>query len=59
MTFTEKKIDFKTVDLKKLKVKDLKNILNEWDEVCDGCIEKSDFISRIEELKPIHVRDEF
>jgi len=54
----EKTIDFKTVDLKKLKVRDLKKILNDWDEDCDGCIEKSDFIKRIEELKPKYVRDE-
>lgn len=48
----DKQIDLKNVDLKKLKVRDLKKILNDWDEVCDGCIEKSDFINRIEELKP-------
>jgi len=54
----EKQIDFKTVDLKKLKVRDLKKILNDWDEDCDGCIEKSDFIKRIEELKPKYVKDE-
>jgi len=54
----EKQIDFKTVDLKKLKVKDLKKILSDWDEGCDGCLEKADFIKRIEELKPKHVRDE-
>lgn len=54
----EKVIDLKTVDLKKLRVKDLKNILNEWDETCNGCIEKADFISRIEELKPQYVREE-
>lgn len=54
----EKQIDFKTVDLKKLKVKELKKILSDWDEVCDGCLEKADFIKRIEELKPKHVRDE-
>ncbi|OXU19340.1 hypothetical protein TSAR_007526, partial [Trichomalopsis sarcophagae] len=47
----EKQIDLNTVDLKKLKVRDLKKILNDWDETCDGCIEKSDFINRIEELK--------
>lgn len=28
------------------------------DEECDGCIEKQDFIKRIEELKPKYVRDE-
>jgi len=54
----EKQIDFSTVDLKKLKVKDLKKILSEWDEECDGCLEKGDFIKRIEELKPKHVRTE-
>jgi len=54
----EKQIDFKTVDLKKLKVKELKKILNDWDEVCDGCLEKGDYIKRIEALKPKHVRDE-
>lgn len=51
-TFTDKQIDLNTVDLKKLKVKDLKKILNDWDETCDGCLEKPDFIKRIEELKP-------
>lgn len=54
----EKQIDFKTVDLKKLKVKDLKKILSGWDEACDGCLEKADFIRRIEELKPKHVKEE-
>ncbi|XP_050670935.1 mesencephalic astrocyte-derived neurotrophic factor homolog [Leptidea sinapis] len=48
----DKQIDIKNVDLKKLKVRDLKKILNDWDETCDGCIEKTDFIKRIEELKP-------
>ncbi|XP_018324792.1 mesencephalic astrocyte-derived neurotrophic factor homolog [Agrilus planipennis] len=47
-------IDLKTVDLKKLKVRDLKKIINDWGEDCQGCIEKSDFIQRIEELKPVH-----
>jgi len=54
----EKTIDLKTVDLKKLKVRDLKKILSGWDEDCDGCIEKSDFIKRIEALKPKYVREE-
>jgi mesencephalic astrocyte-derived neurotrophic factor len=48
----EKQIDLDTVDLKKLKVRDLKKILSNWDETCDGCLEKADFIKRIEELKP-------
>nr|CAG4645858.1 EOG090X0F26 [Lynceus sp. MCZ IZ 141354] len=44
----EKSIDIKTVDLKKLKVRDLKKILSDWDESCEDCIEKGDFIKRIE-----------
>ncbi|KAG5682226.1 hypothetical protein PVAND_011591 [Polypedilum vanderplanki] len=48
----DKQIDLSTVDLKKLKVRDLKKILSDWDETCDGCLEKPDFIKRIEELKP-------
>merc|ERR1719414_2435861 len=54
----EKQNDWKTVDLKKLKVRDLKKILNDWDEICDGCLEKGDFIKRIEQLKPKYIREE-
>ncbi|KAG4077061.1 hypothetical protein HA402_016048 [Bradysia odoriphaga] len=54
----EKQIDLNTVDLKKLKVRDLKKILNDWDELCDGCLEKTDYIKRIEELKPKYSRTE-
>lgn len=54
----EKQIDLDAVDLKKLKVRDLKKILNDWDEECDGCLEKSDFIKRIEELKPKYHKTE-
>lgn len=57
-SFTEKQIDLNAVDLKKLKVRDLKKILNDWDEECDGCLEKTDFIKRIEELKPKYVKTE-
>lgn len=46
------------MDLKKLKVRDLKKILSNWDEQCEGCLEKSDYIKRIEELKPKHVKEE-
>lgn len=58
LTFVEKQIDLNNVDLKKLKVRDLKKILNDWDESCDGCLEKTDFIKRIEELKPQYSRNE-
>ncbi len=54
----EKSIDVKTVDLKKLKVRDLKKILSDWDETCEDCIEKGDFIKRIEVLKPKYVKEE-
>lgn len=54
----EKQIDLNTVDLKKLKVRDLKKILNDWDENCEGCLEKTDYIKRIEELKPKYTRTE-
>ena len=47
----KKPIDLKTVDLKKLKVVDLKRILKERGEQCDGCFEKSEFLKKIEEIK--------
>ncbi|XP_078384907.1 mesencephalic astrocyte-derived neurotrophic factor homolog [Oculina patagonica] len=50
----DKQIDLNTVDLKKLRVKQLKKILSDWDEECVGCLEKSDFIKRIEQLKNEH-----
>lgn len=49
---TDKQVDLSTVDLKKLKVKDLKKILDEWGESCKGCAEKSDFIRKITDLMP-------
>ncbi|CAI8052516.1 Cyclin-dependent kinase 20 [Geodia barretti] len=54
-TASNKHIDLNSVDLKTLKVKDLKKILNQWGEDCRGCAEKSDFVNRINDLKPLHV----
>ncbi|XP_053201764.1 mesencephalic astrocyte-derived neurotrophic factor homolog [Panonychus citri] len=54
----EKVIDLNNVDLKKLRVRDLKKILNDWDEVCEGCIEKAEFIKRVEQLKPKYTKQE-
>ena len=54
LSFSDKQIDLKNVDLKKLRVKQLKKILSDWDEECVGCLEKSDFIRRIEQLKAEH-----
>ncbi|KAK5873169.1 hypothetical protein PBY51_013806 [Eleginops maclovinus] len=50
----DKQLDLTSVDLKKLKVKDLKKILEDWGESCKGCAEKSDFIRKITELMPKH-----
>lgn len=46
------------MDLKKLKVRDLKKILEDWGEVCKGCTEKTEFVAKIEELKPKFVKEE-
>ena len=52
----EKQIDLDAVDLKKLRVKELKKVLSDWGEDCKSCIEKTDFVQRIEELKPKYAR---
>lgn len=54
----DKDVDWKTIDLKKLKVKDLKKILENWGEVCKGCSEKTEFIAKINEVKPKYVKTE-
>lgn len=46
-----KPIDLKTVDLKKLKVAELKRVLKSHGGSCDGCLEKSEFIKKLEEIK--------
>ena len=56
--FLDKDINWDDVNLKKLKVRDLKKILSNWGEICDGCLEKTDYIKRIEELKPKYVHTE-
>ncbi|GCB83052.1 hypothetical protein scyTo_0023809 [Scyliorhinus torazame] len=48
----DKQVDLSTVDLKKLRVKELKKILEEWGESCKGCAEESDFIRKITDLVP-------
>lgn len=48
----EKELDLSAVELKTLKVKELKKILEQWDETCKGCVEKTDFIRKIQELMP-------
>ncbi|XP_074644703.1 mesencephalic astrocyte-derived neurotrophic factor homolog [Tubulanus polymorphus] len=48
----EKKIDLVNANFRKMKVKELKKILSDWDADCRGCAEKSDYIKRIMELMP-------
>lgn len=48
----EKSVDFATINFDKLKVKDLKKILENWGEVCRGCTEKSEFVKMVKELLP-------
>ena len=61
LNFTEKKIDLTAVDFKKLKVKDLKKILSDWneDKACKGCSEKSDFVRAVKELMPKHAPEAY
>lgn len=47
----KKVIDLKTVDLKKLKVAELRRLLKDRGVVCEGCLEKSEFIRKVEEIK--------
>ena len=47
----ERTIDLATVEPKKLRVKDLKKILADHDEKCDNCIEKTEFVAKVEELQ--------
>lgn len=50
----DKPIDLTTIDLKTLKVKQLRNILKGWGESCKGCAEKRDFIDKINQIKHLH-----
>ncbi|XP_053572474.1 cerebral dopamine neurotrophic factor [Bombina bombina] len=48
----EKKLDLESIDLSKLKVAELRKILDGWGETCVACIEKTDFVNLIKELAP-------
>ncbi|XP_023664768.1 cerebral dopamine neurotrophic factor isoform X1 [Paramormyrops kingsleyae] len=50
LTYEKQVTDLSREGLSKLRVAELKNILNSWGEVCRACIEKSDFISLIQEV---------
>ncbi|KAL2761469.1 cerebral dopamine neurotrophic factor precursor [Daubentonia madagascariensis] len=48
----EKKLDLASVDLWKLRVAELKQILHSWGEECRACAEKTDYVDLIKELAP-------
>lgn len=48
----EKSFDFANLNLKKLKVGELKQILADWGETCRGCSEKDDYIRLVEDVLP-------
>uniref|UniRef100_F7DBF4 Mesencephalic astrocyte derived neurotrophic factor n=1 Tax=Monodelphis domestica TaxID=13616 RepID=F7DBF4_MONDO len=48
----DKQIDLSTVGLKKLRLKGVKKILDDWGEMCKGCAEKSDYGRKIHEPMP-------
>jgi len=52
----EKEIDVTKMNLKKSRVKELKNVLSQWGEKCNGCTSKADYVKRIEELMPKHAK---
>lgn len=41
----EVEIDIKNVNLKSLRVRELRKILSSWNERCDGCIEKGESLT--------------
>lgn len=52
--FVERKIDINTIDLNTLRVKELKQIITDWGEKCNGCTSKADYIALINEVKHKH-----
>lgn len=55
---TDKQYDLSNNNWKKERVVVLQKILSQWGESCDGCIEKSEFVKKIEELKPKYFKEE-
>jgi len=54
----EKQIDLKTVNIKKLKVKDLKKILEQNGQDCKGCTEKGEYVKKVEAIAAAQGRTE-
>uniref|UniRef100_A0A183BKN7 Mesencephalic astrocyte-derived neurotrophic factor homolog n=1 Tax=Globodera pallida TaxID=36090 RepID=A0A183BKN7_GLOPA len=48
----DKPIDWDSLVLEKMRVKQLKELLQKLGDSCKGCTEKVDYITRINELKP-------
>ncbi|XP_015338996.1 cerebral dopamine neurotrophic factor [Marmota marmota marmota] len=48
----EKNLDLASVDLQKMRVAELKQILHSWGEECKACAEKTDYVNLIKELAP-------
>ncbi|XP_055970667.1 cerebral dopamine neurotrophic factor [Sorex fumeus] len=48
----DRKLDLASVDLLKMRVAELKQILYRWGEECKACAEKSDYVELIRELAP-------
>jgi hypothetical protein len=44
-------------ELDKMKIKELRAVLNKLNDPCKGCSEKGDLISRIRELRPAKTDD--
>ena len=55
---SEKKVDLKTVNIKKLKVKELKKILEQHGQDCKGCTEKSEYVTKVEAIAASQGRTE-
>ncbi|XP_031215393.1 cerebral dopamine neurotrophic factor [Mastomys coucha] len=51
----EKKLDLASVDLWKMRVAELKQILESWGEECRACAEKNDYVNLIRELAPKYI----
>ncbi|MGH0148722.1 UNVERIFIED_CONTAM: hypothetical protein FKN15_013966 [Acipenser sinensis] len=54
LRYEKQPLDFSSAGLPKLKVAELKSILDSWEEMCKACIEKKDFANLIQELAPKH-----
>ncbi|XP_063164278.1 cerebral dopamine neurotrophic factor isoform X1 [Candoia aspera] len=50
----ERQLDLTSVDLSKMRVAELRKILDSWGEICRACAEKTDFVNLIKELAPKH-----